>query len=159
MYTWMVFVHLVGVFGFLLAHGVSAAVSWGLRRQHDPAALRTMLALSASMRPLMYSSLLLLLIGGIWAGVIGEWWGHAWIWASVGLLILVTLAAVSLAFTYFRRLRRSLAAYEAAPAGGEAGQAGSALRTMLASPAPVILTIVGLSGLAAILWLMVFKPG
>lgn len=159
-YTWMVFIHLVGVFGFLLAHGVSAAVAWRLRGyatgERDPVALRSMLALSASTRQLMYGSLALLLLGGIAAGLIGHWWGHAWIWAAVALLVIVTGAAIYLALTYFRRLRATLIAHEAAPK--EPAQAESLL-SVLASPAPVALSVVGFAGLLAILWLMVFRPG
>jgi uncharacterized membrane protein len=156
LYTWMVFVHLVGVFGFLLAHGVSAAVAWRLRAEREPAALRTVLALSASTRTLMYASLALLLVGGIAAGAIGRWWGRAWLWAAVALLILVTLAALFLALTYFRRLRQCLAASESA---SDAPEARRSLEAVLASPAPLMLSLVGLAGLLAILWLMVFKPG
>jgi uncharacterized membrane protein len=156
MYTWMVFVHLVGVFGFLLAHGVSAGVAWRLRTERDPAALRTLLALSASMRGLMYGSLALLLVGGIAAGLVGHWWGQVWIWASAALLILVAGAALFLALTYFRRLRHTLCEHERAP---NSGTTTGSLHTLLASPAPLLLSIVGLAGLLAILWLMVFKPG
>jgi hypothetical protein len=156
MYRWMVFVHLVGVFGFLLAHGVSAAVAWRLRVERDPAALRTVLALSASTRTLMYTSLALLLVGGVAAGLIGRWCGHIWIWAAVALLILVTGAAVFVAVTYFRTLRQRLTEHEAAPNGAVPA---SALHATLASPAPLVLSVLGLAGLLGILWLMVFNPG
>ncbi len=33
MYPWLVFLHLLGVFGFLLAHGASASASFALRAQ------------------------------------------------------------------------------------------------------------------------------
>ena len=42
------FAHLAGVFGFLVAHGVSAGVGLRLRKERDPVRARALLDLSAS---------------------------------------------------------------------------------------------------------------
>ena len=35
MYSWLVFVHLVGVFGFLMSHGVATFVAFRVRAEKD----------------------------------------------------------------------------------------------------------------------------
>ena len=37
MYSWLVYIHVLATFAFLLAHGVSSVVALRLRRQRDPA--------------------------------------------------------------------------------------------------------------------------
>jgi hypothetical protein len=53
MYSWLVFVHLLGVFGFLMSHGVAAFVAFRVRNEKDLIALRTLLALSGRSRAVM----------------------------------------------------------------------------------------------------------
>lgn len=156
LYSWAVFAHIAGVFGFLLSHGASAGVALRLRREDDARAVRALLALSGGTRRLMYGSLALLGAAGIWAGVLGGWWGTGWIWASIGVLMAMTLAVVVVGTPYFRRLRKVVDV--AIAAGGASGGEGDELRAMLRSARPLVVSAVGLGGLVVILWLMVLKP-
>ena len=53
MYQWFVFAHVLGVFGFLLAHGTAAAVAFVLRSQRKVERVRQRLeALNASTKRL-----------------------------------------------------------------------------------------------------------
>src|SRR5260370_7403743 len=72
MYSWLVFVHLLGVFGFLMSHGVAAFVAFRVRTEKDLTALRTLLALSGRSGVTMFISLLVLLAGGISAAIVGH---------------------------------------------------------------------------------------
>lgn len=157
-YTWIVFAHLVGVFGFLLAHGASASVALRLRHEHEPGAIRGLLALTAATRRLMYGSLALLGVAGALAGYLGGWWSEGWTWASVGVLIAMTLAVVAVGTPYFRRLRKVAEIAAARSAAGGDDASGEELRAMLRSARPLVVSAVGLGGLAVILWLMVLKP-
>lgn len=162
MYQFWVFVHLVGVFGFLLAHGVSAAVALSLRRERDPQRVRALLELSSWTLGGFYVSFLVLLAGGIIAGFLGHWWGQGWIWAALGVLLVMMGAMYGLASTYYRRVREAVGL----PASGRARrpiEAGSPTQTMeleplLRSSRPMLIVVVGIGGLLLILWLMVFKP-
>ena len=58
LYQWWVFIHIVGVLGFLLAHGVSVAVLFALRRERDPGRIRALLALSGQSANAFYWSFL-----------------------------------------------------------------------------------------------------
>ena len=47
-YPWVVFVHVIGAFGFALSHGVSAAVALRLREEREVPRVRALLELSSS---------------------------------------------------------------------------------------------------------------
>jgi hypothetical protein len=162
MYQLWVFVHLVGVFGFLLAHGVSAAVALSLRRERDPQKVRALLELSSWSLSGFYVSTVVLLAGGITAGFLGHWWGQGWIWAALGVLVVMMGAMYGLASPYFNRLRQAtgVPTYRQRRRGAEPGpQTGVVeLEPLLRSSRPMLVVVVGIVGLVAILWLMVYKP-
>jgi len=107
-YRFWLFVHIAGLLGFVGAHGVSAAVGLGLRRERDPERIRAMLELSAATRVPMYASLALLLTGGLVNGFLGHWWGQGWIWFALGLFVAMAATLVGLAVPYYRRVRACL---------------------------------------------------
>jgi hypothetical protein len=161
-YQFWVFLHLVGVFGLLLSHGVSAGVSLSLRRERDADRVRALLDLSTWALSGFYVSLLVLLAGGITAGFLGDWWGAGWIWAGLGTLLAVMFAMYALATPYYRRVRQAVGLQTPAQKkkGEEPGPLASAeeLDQLLRSSRPWTLLAVGVGGLLVILWLMVLKP-
>jgi hypothetical protein len=48
MYSWIVFAHVLGVFGFLLGHGAAALVTFKLRGERAVERIRALLDLSRS---------------------------------------------------------------------------------------------------------------
>ena len=72
MYQWLVFAHILGIFGFLLAHGTAAAVACALRRQREVERVRVLLDLSGGVTVVANVSLLVLLAAGITAGFMGH---------------------------------------------------------------------------------------
>ena len=99
MYQWWVFIHIVGVVGFLLAHGVSVTVLFALRRERDPDRIRALLALSGQSTTAFYWSFLVLLGGGLAAAT----WGSAYVVLSLPVLSRVLKFSVD-----WRRARRLL---------------------------------------------------
>jgi hypothetical protein len=71
LYQIVVFLHVFCVFGYLLAHGVSAAVSFALKMERDTQRVRTMLDLSAASYPVMTYSMYAFLLFGIIAAFQG----------------------------------------------------------------------------------------
>ena len=53
LYQIVVFLHVVFVLGYLLAHGVSAAVAFALKKERDLNRIRALLDLSAASYPAM----------------------------------------------------------------------------------------------------------
>jgi uncharacterized membrane protein len=154
LYQWMVFLHIAGVFAFLVAHGVSVGVSFRLRREREPTRIMALLDLSSWSISLMYIGLLLLLGGGVTAGFLGDWWGDGWIWVSLGTLIVVMVAMYVVASGYYKRLRTIVGAM----AGGSEAVSEQRLADLLEGPRPLVLAVIGFGGLLFILYLMLFKP-
>lgn len=153
-YQWWVFLHLAGVFGFLLAHGASASVLFRLRKERDRAKIRDLLAFSGSTVRLFYASIVVLVTGGIVAGIQGHWFGQQWIWEAIGVLVVTTVLMIVVARPYYRRVAE---ATELRPSGvPRVSDEDLAMR--LQSRTPVFVGLLGFGGLAAILWLMIFKP-
>jgi hypothetical protein len=156
MYHWLVLLHLVGVFGFLLAHGVSVFVVFLVRAEREVAALRALLNLSAATLAVSYVSLLVLLAGGIGATFVGQLWSHGWPWAALGVLVAVWAAMGAQIGPTMRQLRVAVGI----PAPGKLGQPSTAdeIAAALAHVRPGISATIGGVGLALLLWLMVLKP-
>src|SRR5690348_321427 len=110
MYYWVVFLHMVGVAAFLLAHGVSAGVILRLGGEREPERIRALLELSGHSYRVMYPSLLLLLVAGTVSGFMGDWWGHIWIWASLVVLVLIYVGMSARGNSYLSRLRKAAGA-------------------------------------------------
>jgi plastocyanin len=153
-HRWWVFVHLVGVFGFLMTHGVSVYVTFALRKERDPARVSQLLELSGSTIPFMWASIGVLLAGGIVGGFTGGFWGQAWIWAAIGVLIAVTAAMYAIATPWISRLRT----ISGAMAGGTQAVSQEQFEAILRSRRPDTIAAVGFVGLLVLLYLMMFKP-
>ena len=147
---WWTYLHVAGAFGFLAAHGVAIAVALRLRRERDPARCRAILDLSRATRPWMYVSLLVLLVAGVVRGFQLHAWSQGWIWAALGLLIAMLVAAFPLAVPYYIRVRKAVAEGADTPP--------DQLDALLRSSRPLVILWVETAGLLVILWLMVFKP-
>jgi hypothetical protein len=153
-YQWWVFIHLVGVLGFLLAHGVSVAVLFALRGEREPGRIRALLTLSSQSMTAFYWSFLVLLGGGLAAATWGHWWSAAWPWIALGVLFGLTVLMYTLAKPYYERIRRLMAIQAA---GGTAvGEAE--IEAAASGPVPAVIAATGAAGLIGIVYLMVLKP-
>jgi hypothetical protein len=157
-YPWIVLLHVVGAFVFILSHGVSAWMTLAIRAERDRSRIGALLDLSQMSIGGAYVGLLLLLIGGIWAGIYGNHFSRGWIWAAVVVLVLVIVAMYAIATPYFGRLREAVGR----PARGNAPPpvpASDQDVAALAGRAPAMpLLATGVAGLLVLLWLMVIKP-
>ena len=159
MYAYIVLLHVIGAFVFALSHGVSVAVGLRLRGGRSREQAAGMLELSGMAIGGMYVGLLLLLVGGIWAGFAGEHWGRLWIWAAIGILVVIIGAMYAVATPFYGRMRAATGVLTDPKQVEKFGEmAPDELERMGASSRPIWLAIVGGVGLLAILWLMVVKP-
>ena len=159
MYPWIVLLHVVGAFLFVLSHGASAWMAMLIRRERDRAQIGALLDLSALSVGGTYVGLLLLLIGGIWAGIYGGHFGRGWIWAAIVLLVVVIVVMYAVATPYFIRLRGAVGMDSRGTPADPALRASDDELAALTARAPVVpLLGVGFGGLVLILWLMVVKP-
>jgi MFS family permease len=160
MYAFVVFLHVLGAFAFVALHGVSMVTSFRLRGERDRVRQAQLLELSGLAVGLMYIGLLVLLVAGILAGFMGDHWGRAWIWVSLGTLVVIIAVMYTVASPFYGRMRAAAglpASAETAakfkPPASEADLDGLAT-----SNTPIVLSTIGGVGLTAIIWLMVVKP-
>lgn len=159
MYRWVVFVHIISGFAFLMAHGVSAGVYFMLKHERSIERIKTLLNLSRSSLGLMLGSLGLILISGIAGGFIGQWWGQWWIWISIVLFFAIYGGMYSLGSRIFNELRAGLGlpgpSYQKPASSLMSDEQAFALLNQIN---PVLLSIIGFGGIAVIVFLMFFKP-
>jgi uncharacterized membrane protein len=152
-YQWWKFIHVIGVVGFMAAHGTSMAATTLLRRIRDPQRISGILQLSGGTVAAFYVSTLVLLIGGVGAGIAGRWFGQGWIWVSLGLLIAIGVMMFPLARGYFRRIRLIIDLMES----GTAVSAQDFAR-VLDSGNPLLVAGTGAVAIVFIVYLMILKP-
>lgn len=157
MYNWLKFLHILGVFAFLVAHGVSVAVAFRLRKERDRARIQSLLELSGATIVLLYVSLAFLTGFGFWAAINGPWWrlNRLWIWEALGILVFATVSMLAMARPYYKRLLEKTK-YRAS---GAPMASDEELVQILRSPIPMVLAAIGFVSLGAILYVMIFKPG
>ena len=133
-YPWIVFLHVVGMLGFFLAHGTSMAVGFRLKQERDPARIRALLDVSSWSLGIAPSvSLLVGIVAGIAAGIIGGHFGRLWIW--VAIVLLAGIAAYMTPEPDPVELERLVRIWN-----------------------PVPPAVIGFGGFFFIVWLMLFKP-
>ena len=161
MYRWLVFLHILGAFGFILAHGGSASAAFRAKHEQSLDGLHAVLELSNSSFNMMYVSLLLMLVAGVITGFVGHWWRSGWIWVALALLLVTAVAMFFLASGYFNKLRMASGLpWFDARGGHEAVDPAPQpqIAELQRAGQPVLTTVLGLLPLASILWLMIFKP-
>lgn len=153
-YRWWKLLHILGVLGFVLFHGVSAVVALRLRKERDRIRIAELLQLSGSSVRAMYVSLGWLLVFGIVAGIQGFYWNDGWFWISIVLLVLVAAEMSVVAGPYYRRVKEAV---ELRPSGVPR-RSDEELEEILRSRIALWNAVAGFGALAIIAWLMVFKP-
>lgn len=165
LHRWIVFVHVAGVLGFLVAHGVSAGVVLRLRTERDPAAVRTLVDLSRRSILVMSVAILVWLIAGLVAGFTGNagagWWtsGRYWIWVSLALAIAIFGLMTPLGRLYLNKVRVAAGVDPKTGAVDPSYQVDpQTLDAAIASGRPMLLATIGVGGVIVLSWLMIFKP-
>ena len=159
-YPWIVLLHVVGAFVFAISHGVSGFAAFAIRAaRRDPVRVRALIELSGYSLGAMYIGILMLLVGGTWAGIYAGHFSRGWIWAAIVLLVLIMGLMYALASRHYARVRQAVglpSMLDKEPAAASATPVS--LEVLLANRQPEILATIGGVGLLVILWLMVVKP-
>jgi hypothetical protein len=90
MYPWIVYLHVVVIFIFLIQHAAEIWVSFKLREQKEPEGVFATYAFmpNNNVRNLRVTYLLII-ITGMTAGFITTWWRHGWMWTALGVMIVI----------------------------------------------------------------------
>jgi hypothetical protein len=161
LYPWVVLLHIVGAFLFAVSHGVAIWMVIQLPRERDRSRIAALLDLSSASLGGLYLGLVLLLVGGIWAGLIGDWFAKIWIWLALVLVIGISVVMYLAATPYFRELRAAVGVrsqYGPKDAPDPMPQSDAEVAAIAARSPQAVLSVAGVGGLIIILWLMVVKP-
>ena len=160
--SWIVLIHIVAAFVFVLSHGVSAFVAFRIRSERDPARIAALLDLSGYTLGVMYTSLTLVFVAGILAAIVGGYFnGRLWPWAAIVVLVVVAGAMYPLATEHYARVRRAVGLRAQGDKAGDPPPVpldAAGLAALLDNRRPELIAAVGGVGLLVILWLMVLKP-
>jgi hypothetical protein len=153
-YRWWKLLHVVGVLGFVMFHGVSILVAFRLRKERDRTRIAELLQFSGSAVKGMYVSLLLLIAFGVIAGFAGHWWSFWWIWISLGLLVITIGEMTGVARPYYQSLKDAI---QLRPSGVPR-KSDEELDQLLRSGLALFNAVWGVAVLLVIAWLMIWKP-
>ena len=160
-YQIIVFLHVLGSFIFLMAHGGSLLVAFQLKKEGKLERIQALLYLSGSSIAAMYLGLLFLVGGGIWAGFLGHWWGMKWIWVSLALLLTIIIYMYMVVTPSFRNLKKAAGVSYFVRGRPHPAEQPASLEEILAlvqRGKPYLDSLIGLGGFLLILYLMYFKP-
>jgi hypothetical protein len=158
LYPWIVIAHVFFVFIALGAHGVSAFAVFRIRATSDRAELKTLLDLSQSSLAVSGVTLLLAVVFGIWAAIMGGFFSRAWPWAAIGVLVVVVIAMTPLAAGPMREMRAALGIGNDKSGAPLVPGSDEDIAAAKAKLQPELTTVVGIVGLAVLVWLMELKP-
>jgi hypothetical protein len=153
-YRWWKLLHVVGVLGFVMFHGVSILVAFRLRKERDRTRIAELLQFSGSAVKGMYVSLLLMIAFGVIAGFAGHWWSFWWIWISLGLLVITIGEMTGVARPYYQSLKDAI---QLRPSGVPR-KSDEELDQLLRSGLALFNAVWGVAVLLVIAWLMIWKP-
>lgn len=156
----LLFAHVLAAFLYLLAHGGSVAVAYGVRRETNAERLRALLDLSRSTVAVANALLMLMIACGVGLAFLGHWWSAPWLWLAIVVLVAILVVMARSAGPYFRRIRNAVGLVFGNGRWQHTGQSSSPdeLARVLESGSANLITAVSVGGWAVILWLMLFKP-
>lgn len=147
----LVFLHVIGALIFVGSHAVSVYVAFVVPSEADGTKAEALLLLSGQALDGLHAGLGLLLVSGIAAGFLGEYWGQTWLWLSLDLLLAIT------AYMYVAVAKVYTPARHALVDEGGPGW-DDATRILVSRRKALQLMGTGSLALVAIVALMVFKP-
>jgi len=153
-YRWWKLLHVLGVLGFVMFHGVSIVVAFRLGKERDRTRIAELLQFSGASIQGMYASLVVLVVFGVVAGFAGKWWSYWWIWISLGLLVLTGVEMGFVARPYYQQLKDAI---QLRPSGVPR-KSDEELDQLLRSRLAMLNAAWGLAALVLIAWLMIWKP-
>jgi hypothetical protein len=153
-YSWLKFFHVAAVLALLGTHGTSMFVLYAIRRERDRKKILDLVSLSGLTVGPMYVSIAAIVVFGGWL-----WWkvyplDTWWLWIAVAILVLTIGLMNATAKPYFARVKE---ACQVRPSGVPR-VSDEELGEVLGSAQAHLITAIGVVGLLAILYLMIFKP-
>ena len=154
-YAWIRFFHIASAIGFAGIHGASIVVLYVIRNERDRGRIESILGFSAKTVTAMYLTLVAVVGTGLWLGFeVTIFLRRPWYWLSLALLVVTSLLMWFVAKPFAERIR---AACDIRPSGVPR-VSDEELAVILRSPRAHVIAAIGVIGLGAVLYLMIFRP-
>jgi hypothetical protein len=153
-FRWLLFLHIVSVFALLGSHGTSMTVLYRIRRERDRTRILDLVTLSGETILPMYVSLAAIALTGVLLGLKVHAFSKWWLWVAIVILLAIVGLMSATARPYFARVKE---ACQMRPSGVPR-VSDEELAEILQAPTAHVITAIGLIGLLAILYLMIFQP-
>lgn len=160
LYPWVVLTHVVAVVVAFGAHGVSAFAMFRVKRESDRVRLGAILDLSSTALIAAGILLVLGLVLGLVAAVMGGHFSRLWPWVSIVVVVIVWIAMTPMAANPMSAVRQALGQPSRLDKKGEAPQPrpDGELAAAQARLRPELVAGIGVVGIAVLVWLMEMKP-
>ena len=161
LYPWVVIAHVFFVIISFGAHGTSAFAMFQARREPDRTRLAAVLDLSQASLGVAGVGLILAVVLGIVAAIMGEHFSRYWPWAAIVVVVLTFGAMTPIGANPMSDLRKSLGLPVRGDKPGQPPRAPGSNADIAAAQArlrPDLLSIIGLVAIAILVWLMEAKP-
>ena len=158
MYNWLVFLHIFFAFLFMLGHGAHAVAMLKFRGEPDPERSMTFFNIVPDIKYVRYLTVALGVFGFA-AAFIPGWLNKGWIWVSLVIFFIISWVMYKYGAGYYIMISDAAnRLIEAKKTNTDIPAAQKEFDDARNAPNPTIVSIVGIIGLAIILWLMRFKP-
>ena len=158
MYNWLVVLHIFFAFLFMLAHGVHAAAMLKFRGEPDPERSLTFFNIVYDLKYARYAYIAMGVFGFA-AAFTTPWWKRGWVWVSATVFIVISWVMFRYGTGYYNIIQdAALRLIEAKKTNTDLPAAQKGFDDARNAPHAMIVSVVGIVGLAIILWLMRFKP-
>jgi len=158
MYNWLVLLHIFFAFLFILSHGPHVVAMLKFRGEPDPERSLSFFNMVPNLRYIRYFYIAMGVFGFA-ASFITGWWKQGWIWTSTVVFLVITWVMYKYGTGYYNIIiDASTRLIEAKQTNTNLPAAQKEYNDARNAPHAMIVSIVGIVGLAIILWLMRFKP-
>lgn len=161
LYPWVVLAHVVLVILSFGAHGVSAFAMFRVKSETDRTRIAALLDLSNASLLSAGIGILLAVLTGIIASIMGDHFSRFWPWASIIVVVVIIGLMTPLAGTPMTEVRRALGQSvrgdkKDAPSREPASAAD--LAAARARLQPELIAGLGIAAIVILVWLMEMKP-
>jgi hypothetical protein len=159
LYSWVVFGHILAVVFAFMAHGASAFALFRVRAERDRTRLAAILEMSAWSLNTAGILLIVAIVLGIAAAIMGGHFSKLWPWAAIAVIVVVGGSMTPLAGIPMGKVRSALGIGPVKPDEPPLVPASDAeLAAAIAAIRPAIPTAIGAAGIVILSWLMRAKP-
>jgi len=160
-YPWVVIAHVFFVIIAFGAHGTSAFAMFQARHDADRTRLAAVLDLSQASLAISGVALLLAVLLGIAAAIMGDHFGRLWPWASIGVVVVAFGVMTPIGANPMSDLRKTLGLPGRGDKPGQPSRPPGSTADVEAAQArlrPDLLSVIGIAAIAVLVWLMEAKP-